>query len=107
MELATSQITEGVIFYGVKSGSDFPEFTKYQAIKATNKQVKAKKVMKSEWGADYEYTLRGSDWRYFSDFISAREVWVATVLDVDIKMAEDRLIAAQMRKAQILAADDL
>ncbi len=107
MELATSQITEGVIFYGVKSGSDFPEFTKYQAIKATNKQVKAKKVIKSEWGADYEYTLRGSDWRYFSDFISAREAWVATVLDVDIKRAEDRLIAAQKRKAKILAADDL
>jgi len=107
MEITPAQITEGMIFYGVKSGGDFPEFLKYQAIKATNKQVKAKKVQTQSWGANYECTLRESDWRYFTDFISARAAWVATVLEPDIKRAEDRLIAAQKRKAQILAADDL
>lgn len=107
MEITPAQITEGMIFYGVKSGSDFPEFVKYQAIKATNKQVKAKRVQAQPWGANYEYTLRGSDWRYFTDFISARAAWVATVLDADIKRAEGRLFAAQKRKANILAADDL
>ena len=50
MELTPAQITEGMIFYGVKSGSDFPEFSKYEAIKATNKQVKAKKAKTSPWG---------------------------------------------------------
>lgn len=107
MEITPAQITEGMIFYGVKSGGDFPEFAKYQAIKATSKQVKARKAKASSWGADHEYTLREIDWRYFTDFISARSAWVATVLGPDIKRAEDRLIAAQKRKATILAADDL
>lgn len=105
--MTPAQITEGMIFYGVKSGSDFPEFAKYQAIKATSKQVKAKKAKASPWDADHEYTLREIDWRYFTDFISARAAWVATVLDADIKRAEDRLVAVQKRKASILAADDL
>ncbi|HBM3111125.1 hypothetical protein [Klebsiella oxytoca] len=107
MELTPAQITEGMIFYGVKSGSDFPEFSKYEAIKATNKQVKAKKAKTSPWGVNYEYTLRESDWQFFTDFISAREVWVATVLDPDIKRAEGILIASQKRKALMLAATDL
>lgn len=107
MELTPEQITEGMIFYGIKSTGDFPRFSKFQATKITGKQIKAKDVRHLGFGSGYEHTLRVAEWKCFSDFSSARESWIATVLDADIKMAEGRLIAAQKRKEQILAADDL
>ncbi|VTP12636.1 hypothetical protein PUATCC27989T_00448 [Phytobacter ursingii] len=107
MELLASQIKDGDIFYGVKSVGDFPEFCKFNATKSSAKQIKAKKVKMAAFGSTYEHILRATDWRYFSDFNSARSEWVESVLDRDIKNAENRLAAAKERKAKILLADDV
>lgn len=107
MEISAAQIQEGMIFYGVKSVGDYPEFSKFVATKATAKQVKAKRPKKIIHGSDYEYTLRSIDWRYFSDFSSAREVWVVGVLDRNINLAASRLEDARKRKQAILSAEDI
>ena len=107
MELSAAQIQEGMIFYGVKSFGDYPEFSKFVATKATAKQVKAKKSKKVIHGSNYEYTLRSTDWRYFSDFSSAREAWIVSVLDRNINLAASRLEDAQKRKQAILSAEDV
>lgn len=104
MEIAVSSIKEGQIFYAINLGSQFPEFKKFTANIASGKQVKATEV--SSWGK-YVRTLRSADWRFFSDFISARGIWVGCRLTPEVKRIERMLEKARESIDVIMSKDDL
>ncbi|KMV68664.1 hypothetical protein AI29_08005 [bacteria symbiont BFo2 of Frankliniella occidentalis] len=59
---------------GVCVNCEWPEFAKFEAVKATGKQVIAKKI---ESSFNYERTLRISAWSFFCDDAEARDFWIA------------------------------
>lgn len=106
MEIAVSSIKEGQVFYAINLGSQFPEFKKFKANKTSGKQVKATEVSNRGWGI-YERTLRSADWRFFSDFISARGIWVGSRLTPEVRRIERMLEQARKSIDEIMAKDDL
>ena len=68
-----SDVSAGSIFYGVSVNCEWPEFAKFEAVKATNKQIVAKDINSY---SKYERTLRISTWNFFYDYPEARDFWV-------------------------------
>lgn len=101
MEIKASDLQVGQTFYGVKAYGEFPEFKKFTALKVTEKQVKGK----GTYG--YENTLRASDWRYFTDFESARGVWIKEKVEKDISAAERLLERSRELKQSLLNQTDI
>lgn len=106
MEVNPSDIKEGQVFYAHCINSQFPEFKKFKAVKATAKQVKARSLNR-DGSLSYERAINQSNWRFFSDFESARDAWVTLKLDKDIKNAESNLERATRFKKEMLEKDDI
>jgi hypothetical protein len=106
MEVTAGQIKPGQQFYGLKMSGEGHEFVKFTANKSTQKQVKANDILKGG-SLGYEKTLRSSDWRFFTDFVLARGIWIATKLDRDTSRAELVLENLQNKKTELLKKSDL
>lgn len=91
MQITCGDIDVGQVFYATKTVGEFHEFGKFEALSHTAKQIKAIQQKYKYSGMNYVQSLRSSDWRFFSDFESAREYWIANKLSKDVADAEKRL----------------
>ncbi|MEJ3963078.1 hypothetical protein [Citrobacter braakii] len=103
MEVSIKDLEVGQVFYAVTLGCEYPTISKLLAEKITAKQVIGR-GLSSAWAG--KQTLRSTS-RFFTDFKSAQSVWVASKLDVDIRIAEERLDRCRAIRDAYLQKNDV
>jgi len=99
-----SDVPAGSIFYGVSVNCEWPEFAKFEAVKATNKQIIAKDINSY---SKYERTLRISTWNLFYDYAEARDFWVEHHIDKEIANHHTQVDRLNKKRESLMESADL